>query len=150
MKKRTPQRQTLKVMKCGGSSVASPERVRAVTDVVLQAAANQRVLVVVSAFQGVTNSLLQCAQVAQQGGSAYEALYQKIATRHRDAASSLLKGDQRKKTLSAVDALLRELYDVLHGISLLGDCPPRALDLTASFGERCSAMITGAYMNQRH
>jgi len=150
MKKKPSQHPSLKVMKFGGSSVASPERVRAVTDIVLEAAANERVLVVVSAFQGVTNSLLQCAHVAQQGGSAYEPLYQQIATRHRDATSSLLKGDQRKKTLAGVDALLRELYDVLHGISLLRDCPPRALDLTASFGERCSALITGAYMNQRH
>ncbi|MBF8297105.1 MAG: aspartate kinase, partial [Bacteroidetes bacterium] len=150
MSKRTVPRSSLKVMKFGGSSVASPERIRAVTDIVLEAAGSERVLVVVSAFQGVTNQLLQCARIAQEGGSAYEALYQQIATRHRETASSLLKGDQRKKTLAAADALLRELFDVLHGISLLRDCPPRALDLTASFGERCSALIAGAYLNQRH
>lgn len=150
MKKRTSRPDALKVMKFGGSSVASPERVRAVTDIVLEAASRDRILVIVSAFQGVTNHLLQCAQIAQQGGPAYETLHQQIAARHRDAIASLLKGDHRKKTAAAVEALLQELHDVLHGISLLRDCPPRALDLTASFGERCSALITGAYMNQHH
>jgi len=150
MNRRTVRRPSLNVMKFGGSSVANPERIHTVTDIVLEAAKRERVLVVVSAFQGVTNHLIQCAHTAQQGGSAYEALYRQIAARHRDAATALLKGDQRKKTLVTVDALLRELYDVLHGISLLRDCPPRALDLAASFGERCSALIIGSYVGQRH
>ena len=44
------------------------------------------------------------------------------------------------------DALLAELRDALHGIQLLGHCPPRALDVVASFGERLSALIVAAYI----
>lgn len=135
-------------MKFGGSSVASPERIRAVADIVRQAARHHRTCVVVSAFQGITNQLLQCAHLAQQGGAGYETLFREIAARHRSTATALLRGDRRKKTISELDGLLHELHDVLHGISLLRDCPPRALDLTASFGERCSALLVGAYMGQ--
>jgi len=137
-------------MKFGGSSVASPERIRSVADIVLRTARQHRTCVVVSAFQGITNQLLQCAHLAEQGGTGYENLFREISARHRATATSLLKGDRRKKTLSALDALLLELHDVLHGISLLRDCPPRALDLTASFGERYSALIVGAYLSQKH
>ena len=43
-----------------------------------------------------------------------------------------------------VDALLAELRSTLQGIHLLRHCPLRALDMTASFGERLSAFIVAA------
>src|SRR5205823_663028 len=46
------------------------------------------------------------------------------------------------------DEQLRELRDALHGIRLLGHCPPAALDVAASFGERLSALIFAAYLNR--
>jgi len=42
---------TKKVIKFGGSSVATPERIRDVASIVLDAAKKERVIVVVSAFQ---------------------------------------------------------------------------------------------------
>jgi bifunctional aspartokinase / homoserine dehydrogenase 1 len=138
----------MKVLKFGGSSVANPDRIRAVAQIVLKAAKRDRVVVVVSAFQGITNQLLQCAGIAEKGGTAYQAVYNQIVVRHREAINSLLLKGKRKNTLAAVNTLLDELQDVLHGISLLRDCPPRALDLTASFGERLSALIIAAYLQQ--
>lgn len=49
----------MKVMKFGGTSMGTCERVFAVTDIVLEAAVHQPVMVVVSAAAGVTNSLIQ-------------------------------------------------------------------------------------------
>ena len=138
----------MKVLKFGGSSVASPERIRTVGQIVLKAAKRDRVIVVVSAFQGVTNQLLQCARVAQKGGTGFQVLHNQVAQRHREAINSLLLKGKRKGTLAGVNALLDELHDVLHGISLLRDCPPRALDIAASFGERLSALIIAAYLQQ--
>ena len=138
----------MKVLKFGGSSVADPKRIRAVAHIVLNAAKRDRVVVVVSAFQGVTNQLLQCARFAEKGDSGYHQLYNQIAHKHREAIDALLARGKRKSTLDAVDGLLDELQNVLHGISLLRDCPPRALDLTASFGERLSALIIAAYLQQ--
>jgi aspartokinase/homoserine dehydrogenase 1 len=60
-----------KVLKFGGSSVANPERIREVSSIVLHAAKKDRVIVVVSAFQGVTNQLLECARHAEAGDDKY-------------------------------------------------------------------------------
>ena len=138
----------MRVLKFGGSSVADPKRIRSVAHIVLGASKHDRVIVVVSAFQGVTNQLLQCARAAEKGDTTYEQLYNQIAHRHREAIDALLERGKRKSTLSAVDDLLGELQNVLHGISLLRDCPPRALDIAASFGERLSALIIAAYLQQ--
>ena len=140
----------MKVLKFGGSSVADPGRIRAVAQIVLSAAKRDRVVVVVSAFQGITNQLLRCARIAERGDAGYQQVYDQIAHKHRESIDALLKKSGRKSTLAAVDKLLDELHNVLLGISLLRDCPPRALDLTASFGERLSALIIAAYLQQLH
>jgi len=140
----------MKVLKFGGSSVADPKCIRSVAAIVLAAAKRDRIVVVVSAFRGVTNQLLQCAHLAEKGNTDYPKLFAQIAKRHRDAISTLLKKQNRRQTLAILDEGLKELEDVLHGISLLRDCPPRALDLTASFGERLSTLIIAAYLQQFH
>jgi aspartokinase/homoserine dehydrogenase 1 len=140
----------MKILKFGGSSVADPERIRSVVAIVLAAAKRDNVVVVVSAFQGVTNQLLQCAHLAERGRADYQTLFAQIAKKHYDAINTLLKKRNRRPTLAILDERLKELEDVLHGISLLRDCPPRALDLTASFGERLSTLIIAAYLQQLH
>lgn len=139
----------MKVLKFGGSSVASPELIRGVAKIVLNAARRDQVVVVVSAFQGVTNQLLECARLAEQGDSSYEALYNQIVRRHRDALNTLLgkRGNAGSRLLA--EQMFGELRDVLHGTNLLRHCPPRALDVTASFGERLSALIFAAYLNRK-
>jgi aspartokinase/homoserine dehydrogenase 1 len=138
----------MKVLKFGGSSVADPDRIRAAARIVARTARYGHVVVVVSAFQGITNQLLHCARIAEKGGTGYQALYGQIAQRHRETINALLKKTNRARTLADFQGLLEELHDVLHGISLLRDCPLRALDLTASFGERLSALIIAAYLRQ--
>ena len=140
----------MKVLKFGGSSVADPERIRSVAAIVLAAAKQDRIVVVVSAFQGVTNQLLQCAHLAEKGSADYQKIFTQIAKRHRDAVGALLKKQNRRQTLAILEERLKELEDVLRGMSLLRDCPPRALDLTASFGERLSTLIVATYLQQLH
>jgi bifunctional aspartokinase / homoserine dehydrogenase 1 len=140
----------MKILKFGGSSVADPECIRSVAAIVLAAAKTDRVVVVVSAFRGVTNQLLQCAHLAEKGSAEYQTLFTQIAEKHRDAIGKLLKKQNRRQAFATLDERLKELEDVLHGMSLLRDCPPRALDLAASFGERLSTMIIAAYLQQLH
>ena len=139
----------MKVLKFGGSSVASPERIKEVARIILNASRRDQVVVVVSAFQGVTNQLLECARLAEKGDTSYEAMYNKIVRRHRDALDSLLGKKGNTGTRLLAEQMFGELRDVLHGTSLLRHCPPRALDVTASFGERLSALIIAAYLNRK-
>ena len=139
----------LKVMKFGGSSVATPERIRTVARIVLTEARASRVVLVVSAFGGVTNQLLECARLAERGAKEFERLFETIAGRHRAACTALIRGKDRRTTAAAVEQMLAELHEVLHGVSLLRHAPPRALDIIASFGERLSACIVAAHLHRR-
>jgi aspartokinase/homoserine dehydrogenase 1 len=137
----------MRVLKFGGSSLATPRRIRAVGRIVLDTHRRESIVVVVSAFQGVTNELVACARLAERGDAKYEQMLHEIARRHRAAASSLV-GRGRRAVRAGVEALLAELRDTLHGIHLLRHCPLQALDMTAGFGERLSALIVAAHLNR--
>src|SRR5499426_4158086 len=136
-------------MKFGGSSLATPSTVRAAGAIVHDARRNEPIVVVVSAFYGVTNQLLEAARLAERGDESYERLFDEIARRHRAAVTALVTR-RRSHTRKQVDAMLAELGSTLQGIHLLRHCPLRALDMTASFGERLSALIVAAYVNHFH
>jgi aspartokinase/homoserine dehydrogenase 1 len=172
----------VKILKFGGSSLSTPATIRDVGWILLEARRHEPVIGVVSAFQGVTNQLLECARLAERADAAYEELFEQIARRHRSAVTRLLgRGSsnrlrqghggspelqrRRKRRAKAeglrhtrgrarvraqVDALLTELRSTLQGIHLLRHCPMRALDMTASFGERLSALIVAAYLDRTH
>jgi aspartokinase/homoserine dehydrogenase 1 len=127
--------------------VATPAAIRAVGAIVQAARQQEPVLVVVSAFRGVTDQLLECARLAERGDVGYELVFEQIARRHRASVGALVTRG-RAGTRKQVDLLLSELQSTLQGIYLLRHCPPRALDMTASFGERLSALIVAAYIKR--
>ena len=139
----------MKVLKFGGSSLSSPATIRGVGRILLDARRREPVIGVVSAFQGVTNQLLECARLAERADASFEDVYEQIARRHRSAVSHLV-GRRPARARAQVDVLLVELRGTLQGIHLLRHCPPRALDMTASFGERLSALIVAAHINKTH
>ena len=137
------------VLKFGGSSLSTPAMVRRVADIVLAARRRGPIIVVVSAFHGVTNQLLDAARLAERADEGYQKAFEELARRHRAAVAALV-GTGRPKARAAVDAMLAELGSTLQGIHLLRHCPLRALDMTASFGERLSAAIVAAHLNRRY
>ena len=138
----------MRVLKFGGSSLATPARIREVVRIVLDEARREPLIVVVSAFQGITNHLIDSARLAEAGDRRYKQEWASIVKRHRSAIDDLVGPRRGRRTRVAADALLSELHDALHGIQLLGHCPPQALDVVASFGERLSALIVAAYLQR--
>ena len=57
----------MRVLKFGGSSLATPGTIRGVGRILLEARRREPIIGVVSAFQGVTNQLLECARLAEKG-----------------------------------------------------------------------------------
>jgi aspartokinase/homoserine dehydrogenase 1 len=137
----------MKILKFGGSSLSTPATIRDVGRILLDARRREPVIGVVSAFQGVTNQLLECARLAERADASYLELFDQIARRHRSAVSHLV-GRRPARVRAQVDELLAELASTLQGIHLLRHCPLRALDMTASFGERLSAVIVAAYLGK--
>src|SRR4030095_1456036 len=136
-----------KFLKLGGSSLSTRAPCRDVARILLDARRREPVIGVVSAFQGITNQLLECARLAERADVAYLDLFDQIARRHRSAVSHLV-GPRPARVRARVDGLLAELASTLQGIHLLRHCPLRALDMTASFGERLSAVIVSAYLGK--
>ncbi|MBM4165475.1 MAG: bifunctional aspartate kinase/homoserine dehydrogenase I [Ignavibacteria bacterium] len=137
----------MKVLKFGGSSVASPKVIREVANIILSAIKKEKVIVVVSAFQGITNQLLVCASLSEKGNEQYQSLFRTISKRHLDAFDALV--GKKNSARKLIEKMLLDLKDILRGIHLLHDCPRRSLDLTASFGERLSALIISEFLKTK-
>ena len=132
----------MNILKFGGTSVGSPEALKALSAIVSQRQTNESVAaVVVSAFSGVTNQLIEMARQAESGNEEYQSLLKNVEVRHVDTVSALFPAQTRSGIIAQVLRLVNELDDILNGIFLLHECSARSLDLVMSFGERLSATV---------
>lgn len=132
----------MRVLKFGGSSVASPDRILQISNI-LKGYYEEGIqfTVVFSAFGGVTDSLIEMSDVAAGGDRNYESLLNSFSSRHKEATQSLFNNGSLKGTLEALDENHKVLKDLLHGIYLVKELTPRSKDYVLSFGERNSAYI---------
>ena len=136
------------VMKFGGTSVGSAERMQGVLQLV-QAAhhKDKKVVVVLSAMSGMTNALIEGAQKAVQHdlkGALLTAA--KISDTHIQAIENLFpKSDISMQLLSEVQQHLQELEILYKGVSYLGELTKRSLDAVSGMGELLSSKIVAAY-----
>jgi aspartate-semialdehyde dehydrogenase len=133
----------MKILKFGGSSLASAERIRQVTAIVNDGLGDGPIGVVVSALGGITDDLLAAADAASRGDDC-EGPVEKIRSRHHTVAAGLLDDDEVEAIASRIDGVVDELGRVLHGISLVGECTPRTGDAVLSCGERLSSELVAA------
>jgi aspartokinase/homoserine dehydrogenase 1 len=132
------------VLKFGGTSVGSPAAIERIIGILRDKDhAGKTAAVVVSAFSGVTDSLIDTARRAAAGDSdsSRAGAVTELKKRHEDAASFFLKGEERKQAAAGIESLFAELGRILDGVALLGELSARTLDLVMSFGERLSADI---------
>lgn len=142
----------MKILKFGGSSVGTPDRIQSVIALVTDQ--NRYELgevraVVVSAFQGITDSLITLAREAASGSSAWKDGASELEKRHLSAIESLIPVSQRSGILASTKVIINELGDLLQGIALVNECSLRTLDLIMSFGERLSAFIVSESFKAR-
>jgi len=141
----------LVVMKFGGTSVGSAEALTKVVSIVQKSRQEgHQIVVVVSAMAGVTNLLLDAAHNAETGdeATAHQARTE-IAQKHAKATLHFL-GDtpERDSTMAQINTLLDEFEALCHGISVLGELTPRALDVIGGLGERMSVPQVSAILTQ--
>ncbi len=134
----------MKILKFGGSSVATPELIQNVIGIVSDPQRYQPGevrAVVVSAFQGVTDTLIALAHSAALDGQSHLAPLRELEQRHISAVQHMIPVTSRSGALAAVKVLINELEDVLQGVALVGECSARVMDFVMAFGERLSAYI---------
>ncbi|MBR9921494.1 MAG: bifunctional aspartate kinase/homoserine dehydrogenase I [Bacteroidetes bacterium] len=136
------------VLKFGGTSVAKPERIQRILDILNGYYENgERFTLVVSAFGGVTDQLLEMSKRAAAADESYRDIFQEFKDRHIDAARTLLVGDELERVLDAQAENHLELENLLYGIFLLREASGRTLDYLLSFGERNAAYLISQYFS---
>ena len=131
----------MKILKFGGSSVATPERIQSVIDIIKPLQASETIAVVFSAFGGVTDILIALGNLALSGNSEYKKKLTELEFRHLEAVRGLIGIQRQSSILAQVKFMINELEDILHGVFLVKERTPRTLDFIMSFGERLSAYI---------
>ncbi|MBN1677789.1 MAG: aspartate kinase [Candidatus Thermoplasmatota archaeon] len=132
------------VMKFGGVSVADGDRLRKVGTIVRRFHNEGHALVVViSAMHSVTDSLIDIAKRASRGDKkSVTDFIEQTHRKHRRAAEASIMGEQiLGQTLSAVDARIDELKNILLGVAHIGELTPRSKDFVIGYGEKFSAPI---------
>ena len=135
----------MKVLKFGGTSVGHADQIKQVKQIIADTA-DEKVLIVVSALGGVTDLLIQSADLAAQRDQSYAEKAREIEKRHIEAIKSLIPVTGQSSILSKVKAEINTLDTLLEGAFLIGEITPRLLDRIVSYGELLSSYIISEYL----
>jgi aspartokinase/homoserine dehydrogenase 1 len=132
----------MKVLKFGGTSVGSAANIRIVREIV--ASQNDDIIVVVSALGGITDRILNTARMAVLGTDFYLEELSEIKKRHREVTEALF--DDPDPVFNQISQILKELEQVLTGVTLIGELTPKTLDRLSGMGERMSSILVSAFL----
>lgn len=142
----------LLVMKFGGTSMGSAERMRVAAALIAREQADRPVCVVVSAMSKITDLLLDTMRYAELGDRAtVEKNLAALRKRHVQASEELFAGLKtaerfREAAANAVQSLVSEFHRIAGGILMLGTRPPRSVDEAVAIGERLSSALLAQYL----
>ena len=136
-------------MKFGGTSVGGNQPLRNVVSLIGHYVKTNDVVVVASAMNGVTNSLIEAANRASQRDERYVATFaEHLRSRHEDVSKQVIANtDRLKQTISQLGAELEGLERALTSVCYLGELTPRSRDYVLSFGEKLSTLILNGALN---
>ncbi|MDQ6889565.1 MAG: bifunctional aspartate kinase/homoserine dehydrogenase I [Bacteroidota bacterium] len=135
----------MQVLKFGGSSVANAQNINSVISILQQAIKKDSdTIVVLSAFGGATDALLEAASLASRGDTSYKEKLQAIEHRHISTVRELIPLDKQSSVLSMVKKRCNEIEDICNGVYLLRELSLRTKDIIISYGELLSSQIFAA------
>jgi aspartokinase/homoserine dehydrogenase 1 len=138
----------LVVMKFGGTSVGSAERIRVACRILSEEGRRRPVVAVISAMAKVTDLLLETLRRAEIGEEeGVRANLGRLEERHLSACRELLPERERTAVEEAIGQILNEFQRIAMGILMLGERPPRSVDEAVSVGERLAVLLVSAYLN---
>ncbi|MDQ2711288.1 MAG: aspartate kinase [Acidobacteriota bacterium] len=142
----------LLVMKFGGTSMGSAERMRVAAALIEADESKRPVVVVVSAMSKVTDLLLETLRRAELGDRVEVAEdIEKLRGRHVEAVDGLFLGsgpgaELRERALATVQSLVAEYQRIANGVLMLRERPPRSVDEAIAVGERLSSELLAHYL----
>ncbi len=137
----------MQVLKFGGTSVANAQNITLVKNIVSDTKSD-KIVVVVSAFGGVTDTLLNASLLASKQDAAYKPMVKELEDRHLSTVKSLININVQSAILSKVKSELNTLETLLEGAFLIGEITPQLSDKIVSYGELLSSYIICEYFKQ--
>ncbi|OIP82943.1 MAG: bifunctional aspartate kinase/homoserine dehydrogenase I [Porphyromonadaceae bacterium CG2_30_38_12] len=129
----------MKVLKFGGTSVGSVNGILNVKKIVESQV--EPVIVVVSAFSGITDQLLKATELAAKGDEAYLIEYQNMLQRHNEILDAVVAANKQEQVRNKVHTKFNDLANILRGIYLIKDTSVKIVDTLVSYGEAISSVI---------
>jgi aspartokinase/homoserine dehydrogenase 1 len=105
-------------------------------------------VVVVSALYGVREVLAEVSVQAEEGSGSYLDRINNLRERVLEIIRELFSPREQSGVITAVQILLNDLEDILHGVQLIHECSPRTLDLVLSFGTQISCILASRYLDK--
>jgi bifunctional aspartokinase / homoserine dehydrogenase 1 len=137
----------LLVMKFGGTSMGSAERISVAANICREQRALRPVLAVVSAMAGVTDLLLNTLRHAEGGDEArVESNVEQLLKKHLEACGEL--GIDHGAGAGVRD-LIADFERLANGMLMLGDRPARSVDEAIAIGERLTALMLAQYLGSK-
>lgn len=138
------------VMKFGGTSVGTGERIAGVAELVASRL-SEGPFVVVSAMGGVTDALLALSRAAREGDrAAAAAAIATLGEKHRAAVDALgLEDGAAGKLREEISRELARLESLTTGVALLRELSARTSDAICAAGELLSTALTAAALERR-
>lgn len=141
----------MRVLKFGGTSVANAERFLRVADILESNAHQGQVATVLSAPAKITNHLVAMIEKTISGQDALPNISdaERIFSDLLQGLADAQPGFAHERTRAVVDQEFAQLKQVLHGISLLGQCPDSINAAIICRGEKLSIAIMEALLQAR-
>jgi aspartokinase/homoserine dehydrogenase 1 len=137
----------MRVIKFGGTSIGTVGRFKNVIKIISERMEKERIIVVISAIEGVTNKIISALELACRGNKEYQNILNEIIKIHYDFLAPLVRDKEYFHTKLAVDSVLRQLNKILKGVFLLKECSPRVSDSAVTIGEYLSKCILVGALN---
>jgi aspartate kinase len=138
----------LLVMKFGGTSVGSAERMRVAACIAAEEMRRRPVAMVVSAMSKITDLLLDTLRHAEAGDNAgLETNIARLRERHTSTSSELLPPERHTAAEAGIAHLTAEFVRLAHGMLMLNEMPPRSVDEAIATGEQLSALLIAEHLN---
>jgi bifunctional aspartokinase / homoserine dehydrogenase 1 len=129
----------MKVLKFGGTSVGSPERIKGVKKII----ESQSIpcLIVVSAFQGITDELKCLSELASNREDEFEILLEQIIGKHIEYSKQLISAEKIDIVIRDIKNIASDLKETINGVYLLRELSKHSIDQVLATGELLSSLI---------
>ena len=124
----------MKILKFGGTSVANANNIKLVLSIVENTAATStKLVIVVSAFSGITDLLILAASKAASKDITFKDVVSQIEEKHKEVIEELIISSKQKILEKVINSDINHLKTLLDGCFLLGELSNRTSDTIMGF-----------------